>query len=108
MSTRSRRIRAGSTSRTTCSRRRDGIGTRYERYPADPTGIREPHDTLAAEEFALPVPEQAALTAARRARDRRRWLLLALLAVAATPVLWCRRLVTSRRAKLARARGAYG
>ena len=67
-----------------------GIGTRYERYPADPTGIREPHDTLAAEEFALPVPEQAALTAAQRARDRRRWLLLALLAVAATPVLWRR------------------
>jgi hypothetical protein len=31
-----------------------GIGTRDERYPADPTGIQEPHDVLAAEEFAMP------------------------------------------------------
>ena len=25
-----------------------------ERYPGDPTGIEEPHDVLAAEEFAIP------------------------------------------------------
>jgi hypothetical protein len=31
-----------------------GIGTRDERYPADPSGIQEPHDVLAAEEFAMP------------------------------------------------------
>jgi hypothetical protein len=31
-----------------------GIGTRDDRYPADPTGIPEPHDVLAAEEFAMP------------------------------------------------------
>jgi hypothetical protein len=31
-----------------------GIGTRYDRLPPDPTGIREPHDVLAAEEFAMP------------------------------------------------------
>jgi hypothetical protein len=31
-----------------------GIGTRDERYPADPMGISEPHDVLAAEEFAMP------------------------------------------------------
>lgn len=31
-----------------------GIGTRENRIPADPTGIREPHDVLAAEEFAMP------------------------------------------------------
>jgi MYXO-CTERM domain-containing protein len=31
-----------------------GIGTRDERFPADPTGIHEPHDVLAAEEFAMP------------------------------------------------------
>jgi hypothetical protein len=31
-----------------------GIGTREERYPADPSGIQEPHDVLAAEEFAMP------------------------------------------------------
>jgi hypothetical protein len=31
-----------------------GIGTRDERYPADPSGIQEPHDVLAAEEFPMP------------------------------------------------------
>lgn len=31
-----------------------GIGTRDERIPPDPTGIQEPHDVLAAEEFAMP------------------------------------------------------
>ena len=31
-----------------------GIGTRENRIPDDPTGIREPHDVLAAEEFAMP------------------------------------------------------
>jgi hypothetical protein len=33
-----------------------GIGTRDERYPADPSGIEGPHDVLAAEEFAMPSP----------------------------------------------------
>jgi len=31
-----------------------GIGTRDERRPPDPSGIRGPHDVLAAEEFAMP------------------------------------------------------
>ena len=31
-----------------------GIGTRENRFPGDPTGIREPHNVLAAEEFAMP------------------------------------------------------
>jgi MYXO-CTERM domain-containing protein len=31
-----------------------GIGTSESRFPGDPTGIREPHDVLAAEEFAMP------------------------------------------------------
>jgi hypothetical protein len=31
-----------------------GIGTREGRLPPDPTGIQEPHDVLAAEEFAMP------------------------------------------------------
>jgi hypothetical protein len=35
-----------------------GIGTRDERYPADPSGIQEPHDVLAAEEFPMPVGAQ--------------------------------------------------
>ena len=45
-----------------------GIGTRDERFPpADPTGIQEPHDVLAAEEFAMPAPDQP-----EGAGDRRR------------------------------------
>jgi hypothetical protein len=35
------------------------IGTREVPYPADPTGIQEPHDVLAAEEFAMPAPDAA-------------------------------------------------
>jgi len=31
-----------------------GMPTREERYPSDPTGIQKPHDVLAAEEFAMP------------------------------------------------------
>jgi hypothetical protein len=31
-----------------------GIPTPENRIPGDPTGIREPHDVLAAEEFAMP------------------------------------------------------
>jgi hypothetical protein len=34
-----------------------GIGTRNERVPADPSGIREPHDVLAADEFPMPAGE---------------------------------------------------
>lgn len=35
------------------------IGTRSERIPPDPTGIQEPHDVLAAEEFAMPAGADA-------------------------------------------------
>ena len=31
-----------------------GIPMRGNRIPGDPTGLREPHDVLAAEEFAMP------------------------------------------------------
>jgi len=31
-----------------------GIPTPESSIPADPTGLREPHDVLAAEEFAMP------------------------------------------------------
>ena len=31
-----------------------GIPARDNRIPSDPTGLREPHDVLAAEEFAMP------------------------------------------------------
>jgi hypothetical protein len=36
-----------------------GIGTRDERLPPDPSGITEPHDVLAAEEFAMPAGGEA-------------------------------------------------
>jgi hypothetical protein len=35
-----------------------GIGTRDERFPSDPTGIEDPHDVLAAEEFAMPTRDE--------------------------------------------------
>ena len=34
-----------------------GIGTREVTYPPDPSGIQEPHDVLAAEEFPMPAPD---------------------------------------------------
>jgi hypothetical protein len=45
-----------------------GIGTRDEHYPPDPTGIPEPHDVLAAEEFAMPSPADRAEPAAGSVR----------------------------------------
>jgi hypothetical protein len=39
-----------------------GIGTRDERYPADPTGLDEAHDVLAAEEFAMPARDERSPT----------------------------------------------
>lgn len=60
-----------------------GIGTRDERFPPDPTGIQEPHDVLAAEEFAMP----AAAPAPDDGSRLRAWLpLIALLLVAAGAV----------------------
>jgi hypothetical protein len=64
--------------------------TRDDRYPADPSGIQEPHDVLAAEEFALPAPGSGAV-AERRPFEPRPWLPLALLAVAALLVILRRR-----------------
>jgi hypothetical protein len=41
--------------------------------PEDPTGLAEPHDILAAEEFAIPAPvSHPSGGAASRARTRRR------------------------------------
>ena len=67
-----------------------GIGTRDERYPADPSGIQEPHDVLAAEEFAMPAPEKpGGPDAAIRAAGSR--ALLGLLLVAAIALVVLRR-----------------
>jgi hypothetical protein len=59
-----------------------GIGTRDDRYPADPSGIHEPHDVLAAEEFAMPAPDAGAGSpgVVARAADPRALLPLLLLA----------------------------
>jgi hypothetical protein len=43
-----------------------GIGTRDERIPADPSGIQQPHDVLAAEEFAMPAPDEREGTSGTR------------------------------------------
>jgi hypothetical protein len=67
-----------------------GIGTRDERYPADPSGIQEPHDVLAAEEFAMPAPEKpGGPDAASRAAGSR--ALLGVLLVAAIALVVLRR-----------------
>jgi hypothetical protein len=47
-----------------------GIGTRDERIPVDPSGIQEPHDVLAAEEFAMPGPDQPEGASGKRRAGR--------------------------------------
>jgi hypothetical protein len=65
-----------------------GIGTRDERFPADPSGIEAPHDVLAAEEFALPAPEEReGAGAPRRAAGPPALLGLLLVALVALVVL---------------------
>jgi hypothetical protein len=66
-----------------------GIGTRDERYPADPTGIDEPHDVLAAEEFAMPTAERPAAESGRRSVPG--WAPAAVLAAALVAVAVLRR-----------------
>ena len=53
-----------------------GIGARDERLPPDPSGIKEPHDVLAAEEFAMPAGGAGAY-GAPRGQEPRSWLPLA-------------------------------
>lgn len=65
-----------------------GIGTRDERFPPDPTGIHEPHDVLAAEEFAMP----AGVEPHGDGQRPRSWIpLLVLLAVVALVIAVLRR-----------------
>src|ERR671918_662046 len=65
-----------------------GIGTRDERHPPDPTGIQEPHDVLAAEEFAMPA---GAEPHDEGGASPRAWVPLLLLAVLAAFVILRRR-----------------
>jgi len=58
--------------------------TRDDRHPPDPTGLHEPHDVLAAEEHAMPAPDQVA--AAHGAPGGSAGLQLALMGAAAALV----------------------
>ena len=56
-----------------------GIGTGDERFPPDPNRFDPPHDILAAEEFAIPAGDQRY----ESANGSKRHVLLPLLALAA-------------------------
>jgi hypothetical protein len=67
-----------------------GIGTRDERLPPDPNRFDPPHDILAAEEFAMPAGgEHHAVE--RDGADPRRLVVLLLIAAIAALVLVRRR-----------------
>jgi MYXO-CTERM domain-containing protein len=55
-----------------------GIPARDNRIPSDPTGLREPHDVLAAEEFAMPAGVERHGEVAPGGFDPRAFLPLAL------------------------------
>jgi hypothetical protein len=60
--------------------------------PSDPTGIAEPHDVLAAEEFAMPAPRQPeTLGVSAPRRQAPALLIAAALALIATLLLRKRR-----------------
>lgn len=67
-----------------------GIGTRDERLPPDPSGIHEPHDVLAAEEFAMPAGAEPH-DEGRGRPDPRTLIPLALIAAVVAIVLLRRR-----------------
>ncbi len=67
------------------------IGTRDDRWPRDPSGYYEPHDVLAAEAFPMPLPDAGG---AHSASDSSRSLIpltLALTVLGAAAVLLRRR-----------------
>jgi hypothetical protein len=66
-----------------------GIGTRDSRLPPDPSGISEPHDVLAAEEFAMPAGAESHDEGGRP--DPRTLLPLLLIAALAAFLLFRRR-----------------
>ena len=66
-----------------------GIPTRDNRIPGDPTGLREPHDVLAAEEFAMPAGREPHEEGSRP--DPRTLVPLLLIAALAAFVLFRRR-----------------
>jgi MYXO-CTERM domain-containing protein len=67
-----------------------GIGTRDERMPPDPNRFDPPHDILAAEEFAMPAGGEHP-GAAGSGPDARRLALLLVAAIAALVLIRRRR-----------------
>jgi len=68
-----------------------GIPTRDNRILSDPTGLREPHDVLAAEEFAMPAGAEPHGHSGGSRPSARAFLPLALGALALVLVLRRRR-----------------
>ncbi|MFL5868590.1 MAG: hypothetical protein ACJ766_15935 [Thermoleophilaceae bacterium] len=68
-----------------------GIGARDERLPPDPSGIHEPHDVLAAEEFAMPAGQDSRHPAAAEAEPRSLMPLGLALGGVVLVLLWLRR-----------------
>src|SRR5688572_22826919 len=68
-----------------------GIGTREERFPGDPSGIQEPHDVLAAEEFPMPAGAEPHDDTEGSRRDPRTLAPLILIAAAALALILLRR-----------------
>jgi hypothetical protein len=66
-----------------------GIGARDERLPPDPTGIQGPHDVLAAEEFAMPAGQDVA--GAHSGSTARSWAPLLMIAAFTLALIWRRR-----------------
>jgi hypothetical protein len=66
-----------------------GIGARDERLPPDPSGIHEPHDVLAAEEFAMPAGHDA--SEVHGASSPNGWAPLLAVAGGVLALLWWRR-----------------
>jgi hypothetical protein len=66
-----------------------GIGARDERLPPDPTGLHQPHDVLAAEEFAMPANPDAA--GEHGGASPRSWVPLLVIAAVTLALLWRRR-----------------
>jgi hypothetical protein len=67
------------------------IGTRDSRMPRDPSGYYTPHDILAAEAFPMPLPDQDPAQPRRSGADLPRVALAAVAGLALAALLLSRR-----------------
>ena len=67
------------------------IGTRDERMPRDPSGYHSPHDILAAEAFAMPLPDRGGAMPAEAGRSLMKLGAVALAAAGLAVLLLSRR-----------------